>query len=373
MTKHVLMTSCATLALLGAILSSPAAAADPDAALAAMKTQVFSLGPNGEKAASAASVSLTPAELEQVKAKHAKAALVFHYSGNDWSNAQEAALKAQFATEGIEVVAVTDAGFKPEKQVADLETVMAKKPDIIVSIPVDAVATAAAYRAVADKGVKLVFMDNIPKGFVAGKDYVSSVSADNYGNGVAAAHLMAKALGGKGDIGLVFHAADFFVTRQRYDGFKKTITENYPDIHIIGEQGIGGPDFSGDAEKAAGALLTAHPNLKAIWAVWDVPAEGVMSAARAAGRDDLIVVNEDLGENVAIAMAKGEFIKGLASQRPYDQGVTEAILAGYALIGKPAPAYVALPAAPITKETLLAGWQEIYHQPPTAKIAKSMK
>ena len=58
-----------------------------------------------------------------------------------------------------------------------------KKPDIIVSIPVDAVATAAAYKAAADKGVKLVFMDNVPKGFIAGKDYVSSVSADNYGNG----------------------------------------------------------------------------------------------------------------------------------------------------------------------------------------------
>ena len=52
-------------------------------------------------------------------------------------------------------------------------------------------------------------------------------------------------------------------------------------------------------------------------------------------------------------MAKGEFIKGIASQRPYDQGVTEAKLAAYALIGKPAPAYVALPAAPITRDTLL--------------------
>jgi ribose transport system substrate-binding protein len=33
---------------------------------------------------------------------------VFHYGGNDWSNAQLAALKAQFATEGVDVVAVTD-------------------------------------------------------------------------------------------------------------------------------------------------------------------------------------------------------------------------------------------------------------------------
>jgi ribose transport system substrate-binding protein len=373
MKRHVLMTGCALLAIAGGLATGAAHAADPDAALAAMKSQVFSLGPNGEKAAPASSVALTADELAKVKDKHATAALVFHYGGNDWSNAQEAALKAQFAIEGIDVVAVTDAGFKPEKQVADLETVMAKKPDIIVSIPVDAVATAAAYKAAADKGVKLVFMDNVPKGFTAGKEYVSSVSADNYGNGIAAAHLMAKALGGKGEIGLVFHAADFFVTRQRYDGFKKTILENYPDIKIAGEQGIGGPDFSGDAEKAAGALLIAHPKLTAIWAVWDVPAEGVMAAARAAGRDDLIIVNEDLGENVAIAMAKGEFIKGIASQRPYDQGVTEAILAAYSLIGKPAPAYVALPAAPITKDTLLASWKKIYHQPPTDKIVKSMK
>ena len=374
MLRYTLLAASAALALNAALSATPALAGDPDAALAALNTQVLSLGPNGEKPAAASTVTLTADELAQVKAKKAKAAIVFHYAGNDWSQAQLEALKATFKEEGIEVIAVTDAGFKPEKQVADIETVMAQKPDIIVSIPVDAVATASAYKAAADKGVKLVFMDNVPKGFVAGKEYVSSVSADNYGNGVAAGHLMAKALGEKGgEIGLVFHAADFFVTKQRYDGFKKTILESYPNIKIVGEQGIGGPDFSGDAEKAAGAILTAHPKINAIWAVWDVPAEGVMAAARAAGRNDLVIVNEDLGENVAIAMAKGEFIKGIASQRPYDQGVTEARLAAYALIGKAAPAYVALPAAPITKDTLLAAWKEIYHQEPTAKIKASMK
>jgi ribose transport system substrate-binding protein len=372
MIRSKMLATSSAIVVACLLTAGGAYATDPDAALQAMKSQVYSTGPNGEKASPASEVTLTPEELAKVKDKHATAALVFHYGGNDWSNAQLAALKAQFAAEGVDVVAVTDAGFKPEKQVADIETVMAKKPDIIVSIPVDAVATAAAYKAAADKGVKLVFMDNVPKGFVAGKDYVSSVSADNFGNGVAAAHLMAKTLGGKGDIGLVFHA-DFFVTHQRYEGFKKTIHEEYPDIKIVAEQGIGGPDFSGDAEKAAGAILTEHPRIKAIWAVWDVPAEDVMSAARAAGRDDLIVVHEDPGENVAIAMAKGEFIKGIASQRPYDQGVTEAKLAAYALIGKPAPAYVALPAAPITRDMLLDAWKEIYHEPPTDKIMKSMK
>ena len=372
MNKRMFLSTVAALALMAGGMASPAFAVDPDAALKELATKVMSLGPNGETPTAASEVKLTDEELAKIKGMKATAAIVFHYGGNDWSQAQLQALKAQFAVMGIEVIAVTDAGFKPEKQVADIETVLTQNPDIIVSIPTDAVATGAAYKAAADKGVKLIFMDNVPAGFTAGKEYVSSVSADNTGNGVAAAHLMAKAIGGKGDIGLVFHAADFFVTKQRYEGFKKTIAENYPDIKIVDEQGIGGPDWAGDAEKAAGAILTAHPTVKAIWAIWDLPAEGVMAAARAAGREDLIIINQDSGENVAIEMARGGMIKGFASQRPYDAGTIEAILAGYALLGKEAPAYVALPIAAVTKENLLDMWKEIYHAEPTDKIKSSM-
>jgi ribose transport system substrate-binding protein len=332
---------------------------------------VLSKGPNGEDPASADSVTLTPAELDQIKGKNATAAIVMHYGGNDWSTAQVDGLKDQFGQMGIQVIATTDANFKPEKQVSDIETVLAKKPDIIVSIPTDPVATASAYKKAAAAGVKLVFMDNVPKDFKPGTDYVSVVSADNYGNGVASAHLMAKELNGKGKVGVIFHEADFFVTRQRYDAFKKTIADNYPDIQIVEEKGIGGPDFAGDAEKAASAMLTKNADLDGIWAVWDVPAEGVLAAARANGKNDLKVTTIDLGQNVAIDMAKGGIIKGLGAQRPFDQGVTEAKLAGYALLGKEAPAYVALNALPVTPDSLMDAWQQVYHQPPPDKVVKA--
>ena len=369
--KPFLQTILATV--LTVTLTGPAAAADPAAALAALKDTVQSLGPNGEKPAPASVVQLSNEEMAKIKAMNATAAIVLHYTGNDWSRAQIAGLKAQFAIMNIKVIAVTDAGFKPEKQVADIETVLTQKPSIIVSIPADPSATAQAYRAAAKQGVKLVFMDNVPKGFKAGSDYVSVVSADNYGNGVAAAHLMAQALNSEGEIGIVFHAADFFVTRQRYDAFKKTITTDYPKIKIVAEQGVGGPDFTGDADKAASAMLTSNRKIKGIWAVWSDPAEGVLAAARTAGRDDLIVTTIDLGENVAIDMARGGFIKGLGAQRPYDQGVTEAKLAGYGLLGKAAPPYVALPALPVTRQNLLDAWQTVYHVPATDKIKASMR
>jgi ribose transport system substrate-binding protein len=359
--------------LAGGVERAISQAVDPAKALAEIQQKPLSKGPHGEDPAPAASVTLTPEELDKIKGLKAKAAIVMHYAGNDWSQAQVAGLKAQFAKMGIDVIAVTDAGFKPEKQVADIETILAQKPQIIVSIPTDPVSTASAYMKASAQGVKLVFMDNVPKGMEAGKDYVSVVSADNAGNGAVAAHLMAKFLKGKGQIGLVYHAADFFVTRQRYDAFKKTITEDYPGIKIVAEQGIGGPDFSGDGDKAASAILTSHRNVNGIWAVWDVPAEGVMSAARSAGKDNLVITNCDLGLNVAIDMAQDGFIKGLGSQRPFDQAATEAILAGYGLLGKAAPAYVALPALPVTRDNLLEAWKEVYHAEAPDSVKKSMK
>lgn len=353
-------------------LAMPSFAQSPDEALAALVDQTLSTGPGGETPVSPSAVTLTDAEIEQIKSMHATAAIVMHYGGNDWSRAQVDGLRHQFAAMGVEVIAVTDAGFKPEKQVADIETVMAQKPSIIVSVPTDPAATASAYLAAAAAGTKIVFMENVPPGMEQGKDYVSVVSADNYGNGVAAAHLMAKALGSAGKIGLIYHAADFFVTRQRYEAFKATIEQNYPDIEIVAEQGIGGPDFTGDAEKAASAMLISNPSIQGIWAVWDVPAEGVMAAARANGRDDLIITTIDLGENVAIDMARGGFIKGIGAQRPFHQGVAEAVLAGYGLLGKDAPPYVAVPSLPVEKANLLEAWEAAYAAPAPASVSDSL-
>ena len=337
---------------------------DPKAALAAMAGKVFSLGPHDEKPSPASAVTLSDAELQKIKGMHATAAIVLHYGGNDWSTAQTDGLKYEFAKLGINVLAVTDAQFKPEKQVSDIETVLARKPNIIVSIPTDPVATADAYKRAAAQGVTIVFMDNVPYGMTQGKDYVSVVSADNYGNGIAAAHLLAMALNGKGKIGLIYHGADFFVTKERYEGFKSTIQKEYPGITIEAEQGIVGPDFAGDAEKTASAFLTKYQDMQAIWAVWDVPAEGVLAAARSAQRNDLIVATEDLGLNAAINMAQGGIIKGLGAQRPFDQGVTEAMLAAYGLLHKKAPAYVALSALPVMRDNILQAWKDVYHQDP---------
>jgi len=354
------LAACSTSATTEEVAVDASIAATVDAALAALDGQVLSLGPNGETPSGFETTEVSEEDLATIKAGKFTAAIVMHYGGNDWATAQIEGLKSEFARLGIEVVAVTDADFKPEKQVSDIETVMALKPDIIVSIPTDPVATAAAFKKASAAGIKLVFMDNVPAGMVGGTDYVSVVSADNKGNGVVSAHLMAKALNGKGQIGLIYHDADFFVTKQRFDGFKETLSQ-YPGIEVVEEKGIGGPDFAGDAQAAATALLTKYPDLDGIWGVWDVPAEGIMAAAREAGRDDLKIATQDLGTNVAIQLAKNELIVGLGAQRPFDQGIAEARLGALAKIGKTGlPNFVAMGALPVSHDNVLEAWKTVY-------------
>jgi ribose transport system substrate-binding protein len=332
--------------------------------------EVLDKGPNGEQAVSAKSLQLTEEELTKIKEGNYTAAIVMHYSGTDYMNAAVGAMQDTFERMGIKVVAVTDAQFKAEKQVNDIETVLAKKPDIMISVPVDAVSTAEAYKKAVKQGVKLVFMDGAAEGLEAGKDYISIVSGDNYGNGALAADIMAEKIGGKGKVGIVYHDVNFFVTKNRSDAFEARIKEKYPEIEIVAKGGITDPN---KGEEVASAMLTRNRDIDGIFAPWDVPAEGVMAAARTADREDLVVTTVDLGTNVAISIASDGIVQGLGAQLPYDQGVAQAILGGYSLLGKEAPAYVASPAIRVTKDNVLDSWKLIYGTEAPDSVKNALK
>lgn len=319
--------------------------------------EIKSTGPNGEAAVNATTLSLTDEEIDKIKAGKYKAAICLHYGGNDWSTSQVKGLTDTFKKLGIEIVATTDANFSAEQQVADIETVMALKPDILISIPTDAVATADAYQRAADAGIRIVFMDNVPSGFKAGENYVSCVSADNYGNGIIAADLIGEELDGKGKIGVVFYDVDFFVTNQRLEAFEKTMKDKYPDIEIVSKMGF---TDTNAASSVADAMLTQNPNIDAIFAHWDVPCEGVLSSLRAGGYTNVKLSTIDLGNNIAKEIAEGTVL-GLGAQLPYDQGVAEATLAAYSLLGKEVPAYVAVPAMRVDRNNILEAYTKVYH------------
>lgn len=350
--------SILALALLGTVAFSPIATAAELKVPAFSADEIKSTGPRGEAAVSATQLSLTDEEKQKLKDGKFKVAMAFHMLSNEMNQTVLMALKDTFAEMGVEVVGVTDAQMKVETQVANIESLTALGANAILSVPIDPVSTEASYRAAIEAGAKIVFIENVAANMEAGKDYVSSIAADNFGNGMASADIMAEAIGGKGEVGVIFFDANFYVTTQRSDGFKYRIKEAYPDIKVVAEAGF--TDQNRVSEIADG-MLANNPNIAGVFAVWDVPAEGVMASAKSAGRDDLVITTIDLGANVARIIAENGMIKGLGAQRPYDQGVAIAMATAYGLLDKPAPAFIAVPALPVVRANLAEAWKEAYH------------
>ncbi|MBN9552701.1 MAG: substrate-binding domain-containing protein [Alphaproteobacteria bacterium] len=326
-------------------------------------------GPNGEKPVPAASLTLTAPQEQQIKDGKFTAALVWHEM-SEYTNAVNAGARDEFERLGIEVVAQTDAGFDAARQKADVETVMAKKPSIILSLPVDPATAASVYDPARQAGVRLGFVDNCPAGYKQGTDYVTIVSDDLFQMGNKAGIAMAEALGKKGKVGYIFHDADFYVTNQRDGAFKKTIEQDYPDMKIAAEAGMADPARS---EDIAQAMITQHPDLDGIYVTWAEPALSVLSALRAAGNTHTKIVTLDLNEPAALDMVKGGNIAALVADEAYSIGVTLARASAGSLVGLKAEPFYAVDSIAVTKETVKDGWKKSLNKDVPATIADAMK
>jgi ribose transport system substrate-binding protein len=122
-----------------------------------------------------------------------------------------------------------------------------------------------------------------------------------------------------------------------------------------------------DAGKVAESFLTANPKIAGLFTEWSGPGLDVASAARAQAKD-IPSVTINLEGDVAVELAKGGMIKGLASQTPYDQGVTEANAALKSLLGEKLPPFLAYAAVPVIQNNVLQAWDTVFHLPPSTDL-----
>jgi ribose transport system substrate-binding protein len=329
---------------------------------------IIGQGPNGEAAASIDDVMLSEEDATKVRAGNFKVALVMHTMNLDWTRLQLQGIKDVFDQYGVTISGTTAADYDVAKQISDIENMILTKPDGIISIPVDNTATAPAYKKVSEAGIKLVFMDNVPEGLQHPADYASMISADSQGNGQIAAEVLASYIPEGGTVGIVNFGIDFFVTNERTKGVKDWLGENRPDI-IIKQADFTDPS---KVSQVAGDFLTANPDVKGLFVVWDRPALDTMSAMRAQGID-IPVTTIDLGLEAAIEIARGGPLKGLGAQHPYKQGQAEAYAMMQALIGNTPPAWVGVEAMPVIRKNVLEAYKELFRENPPANLVEICK
>ena len=309
-------------------------------------TEAMSVNGEGVKAASPSEFILTDEEIETLKAGNYTAAFCYHTQSDTCNQNKLKAAEEMLESWGIEVVSVTDANFDAATQTSQIESTMALDPDVLFVMPYDADACASALD------------ENVATGYQAEKDYVGCASSDSYGNGKACADILAKEIGYKGTVAMMYYDLVYPVTNERDRGFRETIEKDYPDIEIVVESGFTDPNDTGTV---ADAILARYPDVDGVYASWDIPAEGMIASAESVGREDIIITCCDLGDTAAKSIATDGMIRGSGAPRSPEQGEAEALLAAYALLGKEMPSTFATPPAlPVIQSNVLDAYEISY-------------
>ena len=324
---------------------------------------VVGLGPYGEQPSSPNLVHLTEAEAGAARKAHFRIGIALHTGASDWSRQQLAGITAALHQLGAELGPVEYAGFDAAKQVDQIVAMVKSGPDAIIAIPVDNTLTAEVFKTVNAAGIKLVLMDNAPIGMRAGTGYSSVVSADNMAIGQIAAQLLAGHIAANGAAAVIGFGRDFFVTGQREVAFKQWLADHRPDVTVI-QTTFADPKEAG---RVGADFLAAHPEVSGAFVVWDEPAMEIVKALRAQGKA-VAMTTADLGSAAAMELARGGMIKGIAAQRPFDQGFAEAEAVISALLGKPTPAWIAMAPVSVTQRNLIEAYETIWHMPPPTEL-----
>ncbi len=326
------------------------------------------VGPRGEQPAAPSSVDLTEEEAAKAKSANLKVGIAMQTEDIDYSKILIRSMTATFEKYGVKVLQVTDGQWTVTKQQSDIQNLIQLKPDGIVSVPTDSVAMASTYKTVQQNGIKLVMLDDTPKGMEWPKDVSATSGMDQKGMGTIAMSILAECIPQGGTVGMVKMDFVLWAANQREDGAREWLKANRPDVKLK-EIGVTNPN---DVAQRAGDFITANPDVQGLWTPWDGPGLQALTSLRGQG-STIPVTSQDLGTQFGLNIASGSQLIGGGAQLLDVQGAMHAQTLIKAMLGEKLPQYVAQPAIAVTKSNLTDAWTRVWGSAPPSDIAEACK
>ncbi|MEM7125099.1 MAG: sugar ABC transporter substrate-binding protein [Chloroflexota bacterium] len=214
---------------------------------------------------------------------------------------------------------VANAERNDQKQVSDLENLMAQEPDAIVNILGNGDVLDPVFEKIGEAGIPLLTVD------APSIHSINNTMSDNYLIGSTLARQLAEDIGGEGNIAVFNGFMGIRVCGIRYEQLVQVL-KDYPNISIIQpELQDVIPNTIEDAKNKIQDLLQQYPEgeLKAVWSCWDIPSIGVTQALEEAGRNEVKVYGID-GDATALEIMSDPESSMTAdmAQQPYLIGQT---------------------------------------------------
>lgn len=238
----------------------------------------------------------------------------------------------------------SNANYDPKLQSEQIDAFIKMNPKALFLTCSDpAGITAAVERAVA-AGIPVFTADC----YIAGVKTISQIASNNYGMGMYNMQYIMEKIGGKGKIGMIGlpnnETWDLRELGARY------VLRNYPDVNVV----YWPYDSTGAVtpRQAIENMITANPDIVAIWCAWDGAAMEGALAAESAGKGEIIFTGIDGGQRAFEQIQTGGAFKLTMAQSVYWMSYMDVFYANEYLNGNKAPRFVVSPTYAVTKEVL---------------------
>lgn len=271
---------------------------------------------------------------------------------NPFFVALEGAIREVVEANGDELISV-DPGNDSNTQIDQVEDLISQNIDLMFVNPVDADGIIPALDALKEAEIPMFGFDTQ----VGDMSYlVSYAGSDNYNAGYVCGEDLAKKIPEGGDI-LVLDSPTMQSVVDRTNGFLDAIEESGVTFTVVGQQDAQGNQQV--ANEKATDLLTANPDVVAIFGGNDPTALGAYAAADAAGVSPLIYGVD--GSPDVKALLKDTMIEGTGAQSPITIGKTIAETAYAWLAGEEVEAFIPIETFLVTADNVddygTDGWQ----------------
>ncbi|WGH79602.1 substrate-binding domain-containing protein [Jannaschia ovalis] len=258
---------------------------------------------------------------------------------NQMNEGATAAAEAQ----GDELV-IFNANNDPAAQNSAVETYIAQGVDGIVVVAIDVNGIMPAVQQAVDAGIPVVAVDAVlPEGPQAAQVGVDNMEAGGMIGDYFVEYVGAE-MDGTATVGIV-GALNSAIQNIRQDGFEASI-EGVDGITVAGV--VDGQNVQDIALSAAENLITANPNLDAIYATGEPALLGAIAAVESQGRqDDIRVFGWDLTAQAIRGIDQG-YVEAVIQQDPAEMGATAVRILGDLAGGGSTEAVVSVPVTIVT-------------------------
>lgn len=188
--------------------------------------------------------------------------------------------------ENVEVI-VSDGQLKSDKQIADIEDMIAKKVDAILVAANQSPTLVPVLQQAKDAGIPIVAFD---RELTDKSVEISEVINDDVTAGKTCVELLTEGMGEEGEIVILQGVSGSAVTVNRQKGFMEDIAK-YPDIKVVADQNANFQRVQ--AVDIFENILQANPNIKGVFCHNDEMALGVVKVLKDAGIEGVTVVGID--------------------------------------------------------------------------------